>query len=177
MIDLEARVSAAELERLRAALNLSEEACRRAARRAVRKTAQWTMGATARSMSQTLRIEQKMIRARLRTYLRGEGLEQKVWLGLNRLVARRLGTPTRQGSGTRVGRHFFEGAFPIRRYGYGVYRRTTEDRFPLELAKLEIDQAGERALREAGRRAEQRLLQVMQQEMNYELQKLIGRDK
>ncbi|CAM5288921.1 phage tail protein [Eoetvoesiella caeni] len=173
MIDLSMKIPPGELERLTGMFQLSKEACRRAARRAVRKTAKWTEGQAARSMSAQLRVQQKIIRQRLRTYMKGDGLDQKVWLGLNSLAARRLGVPKRRGSGTQVGRHFFDGAFAIQKYGGGVYRRTGQGRFPLELAKMEIDEAGAAALREAANKAEARLMEIMRQELRYEFSKVL----
>lgn len=172
MIDINASLSQADVERLVGMFGLSRDAVRRAARRAVAKAARWTQGQASRAMSAELRIQQRVLRARLRLYRRGEGLEQKVWLGLNAVAAARLGTPKRRAGGTQVGQHFFKDAFPIRRYGGGVYRRLGPDRFPLELAKLEIDEVGAAALREAAQRADERLMQIMQQELRYELSKV-----
>lgn len=171
MISISADLSAAEIEKVMGAMQLSKEAYRRAARRAVAKTAKWTQTQAARTISSQLRIQQKAFRGRLRLYRQGDGLEQKVWMGLNQMAARRLGIPRRSGSGTRVGRHFFDGAFPIQRYGGGVYRRAGKGRFPLELAKLEIDKAGALAMRAAADRAEARLLEIFRQELLYEFSK------
>ena len=173
MIDLSMNIPSEEMDRLLGMFQLSKEACRRAARRAVRKTAKWTEGQAARTMSSQLRIQQKIIRQRLRTYMKGDGLDQKVWLGLNSMAARRLGTPRRRGTGTQVGRHFFDGAFPIQKYGGGVYRRAGKGRFPLELAKMEIDDVGAAALREAANKAEARLMEIMRQELRYEFSKVL----
>ncbi|NYT62366.1 phage tail protein [Alcaligenaceae bacterium] len=173
MMDLAIKIPREDLERLMGMFQISKEACRRAARRAVRKTAKWTEGQAARTMSAQLRVQQKIIRQRLRMYMKGDGLDQKVWLGLNSLAVRRLGIPRRRGTGTQVGRHFFEGAFPIQKYGGGVYRRAGQGRFPLELAKMEIDDAGATALREAANKAEARLMEIMRQELRYELSKVL----
>lgn len=171
MIDLDLRIDQKELDRLLGMFQLSKEASRRAAQRAVQKTAKWCETNARRSVSKELRLAQKSIRGRLRLY-RNDALEQKVWLGLNALAARRLGIPRRSGKGTRVGRHYFEGAFPIKKYGGGVYRRTGSERFPLELAKLNIDETGLSAMRSAAQQAEARLLEMMRRELNYELIKL-----
>lgn len=173
--DLNIALDPREIERLQGMLQLSKEACRRAAKRAVRKAAKWTEGQAARATSNELKLAQRVIRSRLRLYEKGDGLTQKIYLGLNALAAHRLGIPKRQGSGTRVGQHFFEGAFPIARYGGGVYRRQGADRFPLELVKLEISEVGARALRSAAIRAEDRLLTLMRQELNYEFERALQR--
>lgn len=177
MIGMDVHVGSGEIEKLLGMLHVSKEACRRASKRAVRKVAKWTQATAAKTMSAEMRLQQRIMRARLRMYMRGDGMEQKVWLGLNSLAARRLGVPKRQGTGTKVGAHFFDGAFPIWKFGGGVYRRTTSERFPLELAKLEIDEAGAKALQDASRRAEARLLEILRQELNYEFQKSMGRAK
>lgn len=170
MIDLDVRINPGELERVLGMFQLSKEGARRAAKRAVAKTAKWCETNASRSLSKELRVAQKTIRSRLRLYRRAD-LEQKVWMGLNALAARRFGVPRRSGTGTQVGRHFFEGAFPIKKFGGGMYRRTGRGRFPLELAKLEIDESGARALQNAARDAESRMLELMRQELNYELSK------
>lgn len=173
MIEISGEISRKDIERLTKAMGLTENAARTAAKRALLKTAKWTQTRATRALSSEIRIQQKLIRARLRLYRRENGMEQLVWLGLNAFAAKRLGTPRRRGGGTQVGAHFFEGAFPIKRYGGGVYRRTGRERFPLELAKLPIDEEGAAALRQAAQHADDRLLEVMQQEMQYELSKIM----
>ncbi|WP_269497225.1 phage tail protein [Castellaniella sp. S9] len=176
MIEISGEISRKDIDRLIKTLGLTENAARAAAKRALLKTAKWTQTRARRALSNEMRIQQKLLQARLRLYRREGGMEQLVWLGLNAFAAKRLGTPRRRAGGTQVGAHFFEGAFPIKRFGGGVYRRTGRERFPLELAKLPIDEAGAAALRQAAERADERLLEVMRQEMEYELSKII-RDK
>ncbi|MFA5632672.1 MAG: phage tail protein [Porticoccaceae bacterium] len=173
MMQIEAAVSRADVESLISMMGLSKEAAQRAARRAVAKTAKWTQSQAARAMSAELRVQQRILRARLRLYKRGDGMEQKIWLGLNAITANRLGTPRKKSGGTQVGRHFFKDAFPIKRYGGGVYRRKGRERFPLELARLGIDAIGALALREAAQRADDRLLEILQQELRYEFSKVM----
>lgn len=173
MIEISGEISRKDVDNLIRTLGLTESAARAAAKRALLKTAKWTQTRATRALSSEMKLQQKLIRARLRLYRRQSGMEQLVWLGLNAFAAKRLGTPRRRGSGTQVGSHYFEGAFPIKRYGGGVYRRTGPQRFPLELAKLAIDEEGAVALRQAAEHADERLLQIMQQEMQYELSKIM----
>lgn len=172
MIDLKAALSQSDLQRVLGTLNLSESAVRAASRRAVLKTARWAQTQARRSVSAELKIPQSLIRARLRLYRQGDGLEQKVWLGLNAIGAKSLGTPMRRTGGTQVGRHFFKDAFPIARFGNGVYRRTSRERFPLEMVKLDIDEIGAAAMRDTAQRTDERLMQFLQQELRYELTKI-----
>lgn len=167
--DLTQGASDAEVQRLVQLLGLATPAIQRAAKRAVRKAAQRVVMRASQRLAQAFRLQRRRIQARLRLYVHAEGFEQKVWLGLNDMAARSLGTPTRTARGVRVGPHFFEGAFVIRKFGRGVFRREGPDRFPLTLAKLQIDQAGKAALEEAMRGSKNDLIDLLRQEVNFEL--------
>jgi len=172
MMDLKIALSRADIVNVTGALHLSKSAVQAAARRAVRKTARSIQTESSRALSRELRVQQKLIRARLRLYRKGDALAQKVWLGLNAVAVAHLGEPRRAAGGTQVGRHFFKDAFPIARYGNGVYRRTGRERYPLELVKLDIEQTGDAVMRLAATRAEEHLMRFLQQEVRYELSKL-----
>lgn len=172
MIDLKAALSQSDIERIFGALNLAEPAIRTASRRAVLKTARWVQAQTQTTISSELQIEKKLARTRLKLYRKGAGLEQKVWLGLNAIGAKRLGKQERVEGGTQVGQHFFKGAFPIPRFNNGVFRRTGRERFPLETAKLDIEEIGAAALRDIAQRTDERLMHYLQQELRYELTKI-----
>lgn len=169
MNDLTQSASDAEVQRLVKLLGLATPAIQRAAKRAVRKAAQRVVSRASKNLAQQFRLQRRKIQARLRLYVQGEGFEQKVWLGLNDVGARALGTPKREARGVRVGAHFFEGAFVIRKFGRGVYRREGPDRFPLSLAKLQIDQGGKAALEAAMRGSDRALIDLLRQEVNFEL--------
>lgn len=175
MLDLKVELDPRALQRLTDGFALSESAVRGAARRAVAKATKWTQMTASRKISAELRVAQKVMRSRLRTYVKGTGEERKVWLGLNSLAASRLGSPRQTRSGVQVGRHQLPGAFIVRKYGGGVYRRTGAARFPIELVKIPIREEAAQALRAAALDAEARLLVLLRQELNYEFQKLLGR--
>jgi len=147
MMDLKIALSRADIVNVTGALHLSKSAVQAVARRAVRKTARSIQTESSRALSRELRVQQKLIRARLRLYRKGDALAQKVWLGLNAVAVAHLGEPRRVAGGTQVGRHFFKDAFPIARYCNGVYRRTGRERYPLELVKLDIEQTGDAVMR------------------------------
>ena len=177
MVNLDIQVSPRELQRLLAAFNLTEGAVRAAARRAVLKCAKWTQGQASRATAKELRIAQKIVRQRLRLYSKADPLTRKVWLGLNSVAAHRFGRVQKNARGVRVGDRQFDGAFVIQRYGGGVYRRKGRDRFPLELVRVPIDEEGGRALRLAAQAADERLMVLLRQELNYEFQKVLGNAK
>jgi len=177
MMNLQIALSQADIQNVTGALHLSKAAVRAAARRAVQKTARSTQTESRRALSAELRLQQKLIRARLRLYRTDDTLTQKVWLGLNAVAAARLGKPRRVAGGTQVGRYFFKDAFPIARYGNGVYRRTGRGRFPLELVKLDIEQTGNAVMNQAAARAEERLMRFLTQELRYELSKINQRGR
>lgn len=177
MIDLDISLTDDELNKLIAPLNMTREAANAAAKRATRKMAKWTELTALRTMSSQMRIEQKLLRKRFRIYAEKNGLEQKLWIGLNAFAAKRLGKPTKSGSGIKVGTHFFDNAFVIKKYGGGVYQRSSADRYPLELSKIEIDAEAAAAIRSALRGAETRMLELMRQELNFEFSKIISSAK
>ena len=174
MIDLDVRVSPHELQRLLAVYNVTQPACKRAAQRAVNKCAKWVEGQARRAISHELRVAQKVIKGRLRLYIKGDALARKVWLGLNGVAAHKFARVRVNGRGVQVAGRQFDGAFVIRRFGGGVYRRTGQERFPLELIKIPIEDVGDRALRQAAQAAEERLMVLLRQELNYEFQKILG---
>ena len=175
MLDLNIGLDPKALERVMQGFAVSESAARAAARRAVAKTARWTQTTASRQISKELRVAQRFMRSRLRTYVKGEGESRKVWLGLNSVAAQRLGTPRKTRDGVQIGRLQLPGAFVIRKFGGGVYQRTSARRFPLELVKVPIREEGGEAMRAAARNAESRMMVLLRQELNYEFQKVLGR--
>jgi hypothetical protein len=161
-----------ELDLLLGAFQISKQVAKRAAERAVRKAAKWTGGQAAKVTGAELRVQQRFIRQRLRLFRKGDGAEQKIWLGLNAVAVQRLGLARQGPRGVRIGQHFFDKAFIIKKYGGGVYTRPSSDRFPISSVKLEIDEAGERAIRAVAARAEERLLTLLRQELNFELSRI-----
>lgn len=172
MISMRMDINRKELDQLLGAYQISRKATQRAAERAVRKAAKWAGGQAAKITGAELRLQQRLIRQRLRLFRTDNGAEQKVWLGLNAVAVRRLGIARQTGRGVRVGRHFFDKAFVIKKYGGGVYERDSSARFPINLVRLEIDEAGARAMREVADRAETRLLDLLRQELNFELSRV-----
>lgn len=183
---------------------LPPSAMQNAWRRTLRKTANWVKGQTAKAVSKETRIPQKLLRQRLYFFLRSKDTA-KVWLGLNALEADRLGTPRQTRTGVSVGRYRFDSAWIYRskhsdggsersikiRHRDGtvetkkyhssdantgkVFRRVGKARTPYERVKVDWSKAGDAAFRAAAARAEERLMIVLRQEVNYEIQKAIGR--
>lgn len=56
-----------------------------------------------------------------------------------------------------------------------VFKRVGKARTPYERVKFDWSASGEAAFSEAATRAEERLMVVLRQEVNYEIQKAIGR--
>ena len=184
---------------LSALQHLPPSAMRNAWRRTLRKTSVWVKSQTAKLVSKETKIPQKLIRQRLYFFLRNMDTG-KVWLGLNDIEAHRIGTPvqrkrdvyekavgkhsgrtrsfySRTASWIQVGRYRFASAWHMseRDPGGAIYQRTGKDRKPYEMAKVDFGQAGEKAFRAAASRVENRLMIILMQEVNYELQKALGR--
>ena len=126
----------------------------------------------------------------------------KLWFGINPLEASRSGRPRQTKAGVSVGSRRYRGAFFKKVYGNqaDIWIRTASkhfvrtdypdsevtsqtgassgfvgensDRFPLAKAKISLDSV--RPHFEAwSRKADERLLQILRQEMNFELQKFL----
>lgn len=141
------------------------------------------------------------MRQRLRAYpVTGGANSGKLWFGLNAMEASRIGRPRQSRSGVSVAGRRFQGAFFKKVYGNSanVWIRTASkhfdasdypdsdvsgaggvssgwiaehgSRFPLAKAKVSLEQA--RPHFEAWvRKADEQLLHVLQQELNFEVQK------
>ena len=157
----------------------------------------------ARAVGKQERIAVKAVRQRLRSYpIAGGAMRGKLWFGINPLEASRSGRPRQTKAGVSVGSRRYRGAFYKKVYGNqaDIWIRTASkhfvradypdsevtsqtgassgfvgensDRFPLAKAKISLDSV--RPHFEAwSRKADERLLQILRQEMNFELQKYL----
>ena len=155
---------------------LPPAAMQNAWRRTLRKTSNWVKSQTAKAVSKETRIPQKLLRQRLYFFLRSRDTG-KVWLGLNAIEAHRLGKTRQTRKGVTAGRFRFDGAWMMKKAAPDgpVYRRVDKDRLPYEQVTHDWSASGEAAFKEAAARAEERLMVVLRQEVNYEIQKAIGR--
>jgi hypothetical protein len=170
-MNLDVHLDPETLRRTLLLLGNAPQACHRALRRGVAKAAKKLALESGRNVSDALNITRGAMKARLRTYNKGDGVSQKVWLGMNAIAVHRLGKVQQTKAGVQVGSRFFAGAFVIRKYG-GVYRRVGKARFPLELAKLEIEREAFAAMMAAYAQADDYLLKYVAHEIEWELSKL-----
>lgn len=176
-----------------------------AQRRAINKTIRWLLTHISRAVGQQERIAIAAVRQRLRAYPMGANGQGKLWFGLDPIEASRAGRPRQSRGGVSVAGRRYQGAFFKKVYGGqpDIWIRTASkhfkasdypnsdvlggakqfgwisendngSRFPLAKAKISLDDA--RPHFEAWvKRAHQRLLEVMGQELNFELQKYLRR--
>lgn len=186
------------------AAGLPPSAMQNAWRRTLRKTMTWVRSQVAREVSGATKIPQKVIRERLYFFLRS-AVTGKVWLGLNAIEADRLGATRQTRTGVTAGRFRFPGAWVYRsRYSDGgaerrikirrsdgsietkhyyssdanagkVFRRVGRARTPYERVKFDWSQGGEAVFNRVADRARERLMTILEQEVNYEIQKATGR--
>ena len=176
LFNFTAHIDESEVRRVLEAFNLDDAGIQRAVKRAIRKVAKRVKSRVAASTAKEVAIPKRVLDKRLKTYDKPDGLSTKVWLGLNVIPVRYLGNPRQTRSGVRVGRHSFPGAFVMQNLGIQtgrVYRRTTKKKFPLETVSMEIYGHGETAMRREAKAAERYFLDVLTQELNYELQKRV----
>ncbi|MBO1853976.1 phage tail protein [Burkholderia cenocepacia] len=161
---------------LEALAGLPPAAMQAAWRRTLRKTGAWIRSQTAKEVSGATGIQQKLLRQRMYFFMRSLDAG-KVWLGLNPLEAHRLGAVRRTKKGMRAGRSLFEGAWRKTKAqpDGAIYRRTGKARTPFEVVSVEWSQTGDPAFRRAARVCEVRLMTVLRQEVNYEIQKATNR--
>jgi len=183
---------------------LMPKAIKAAQRRAINKTVRWLRTHIARSVSQQERIAVSAVRQRLLAYPMGSNGQGKLWIGLNPIEASRAGRPRQTRSGVSVAGRKYQGAFFRTVYGgkADIWIRTAskhfskddypdsdvsgkggassgwigenDSRFPLAKAKISLDDVRPH-FESWTNKAHQRLLVVMEQELNFELQKHLRR--
>lgn len=161
---------------LEALAGLTPAAMQAAWRRTLRKTGAWIRSRTAKEVGSATGIQQKLLRQRMYFFLRSANTG-KVWLGLNPIEAHRLGAVRRTKKGVRAGKWLFEGAWRKTKVQPDgpIYRRVGKARLPFEVVRVDWSQSGDAAFRRAAQACEARLLTVLRQEVNYEIQKAMNR--
>ncbi|MFG0419665.1 hypothetical protein [Pseudomonas sp. zjy_8] len=183
---------------------LMPKAIKAAERRAINKTIRWLRTHIARSVSQQERIAVTAVRQRLRAFPVASNGQGKLWFGLNPIEASRAGRPRQSRSGVSVAGRSYQGAFFRTVYGNkpDIWIRTASkhfnaddyptsqvsarggagsgwvgengSRFPLAKAKISLEEVRPH-FESWTRKAHQRLLVVMEQELNFELLKYLRR--
>lgn len=171
-----------------------------AQRRAINKTIRWLRTHIARSVGKQERIAIGAVRQRLRAYpVSGGDLRGKLWFGINALEASRTGRARQAGAGVSVAGRRYQGAFLKKVYGRNadIWIRTSskhfnatdypdsaqggrrsgfvaenDNRFPLAKAKVSLEQVRPH-FDTWVKRADERLLEILTQELNFELQKYL----
>ncbi|MBV4492245.1 hypothetical protein [Pseudomonas oryzicola] len=175
-----------------------------AQRRAVNKVLRWLRTHIARDVGRQERIAITAVRQRLKAFPVSSNGQGRLWFGINPIEASRAGRPRQSRTGVSVAGRRYQGAFFKRVYGGNpdIWIRTAskhfdakdypdsevsgrggrrtgwvaenDSRFPLAKAKISLEEV--RPHFEAWtNRAHERLLVVMEQELNFELQKYLRR--
>lgn len=193
--------SAADLEAFKDFASLVPKAAAAAQRRAINKTLRWLRTHIARAVSQQERIAVAAVRQRLRAYpVSGGAMRGKLWFGLDAISASRIGRARQSRTGVSVAGRRYAGAFYKTVYGGSpdIWIRTASKhfsdenysesqqgkrrtgfveegggRFPLAKAKVSLEKARPH-FDNWIKRADERLLEILKQEFNFELQKYLG---
>jgi len=183
---------------------LVPKAAHAAQRRAINKTLRWLRTHVAREVGRQERIAIAAVRQRLRAFPVSSSGQGKLWFGINPIEASRAGRPRQSRTGVSVAGRKYQGAFFKTVYGGkpDIWIRTAskhfdadsypdsevsggggrrsgwisenDSRFPLAKAKISLEDV--RPHFEAWTsRAHERLVVVMGQELNFELQKYLRR--
>ena len=171
-----------------------------AQRRAINKTLGWLRTHIARAVGKQERIAIGAVRQRLRAYpVSGGAMRGKLWFGVNAIEASRIGRARQSRTGVSVAGRRYQGAFFKQVYGSSpdIWIRTSskhfnatdypgstqgrrssgfiaegDNRFPLAKAKVSLDQVRPH-FDSWVKRADERLLEILEQELNFELQKYL----
>ncbi|MNV17727.1 hypothetical protein D3C71_1085230 [compost metagenome] len=201
MISIQASI--ADLQAFENFASLVPKAAAAAQRRAINKTLGWLRTHIARAVSRQERIAVAAVRQRLRAYpVTGGATSGKLWFGLNAIESSRIGRARQSGRGVSVAGRRYQGAFLKQVYGNkpDIWIRTASkhfnaddypdstvssgggassgwvaengNRFPLAKAKVSLEQARPH-FDEWVKRANSRLLEILKQEFNFELQKYL----
>lgn len=192
--------SAVHVQALKEFGELVPKAAAAAQRRAINKTIRWLRTHIARAVGKQERIAIGTVRQRLRAYpVTGGDMRGKLWFGINAIEASRTGRARQTGAGVSVAGRRYKGAFFKKVYGSNadIWIRTSskhfnstdypdaaqggrrsgfveenDNRFPLAKAKVSLEQV--RPHFDAWvKRADERLLEILTQELNFELQKYL----
>lgn len=192
--------SAVNVQALKEFGDMVPEAAAAAQRRAINKTIRWLRTHIARAVGKQERIAIGAVRQRLRAYpVTGGDMRGKLWFGINAIEASRVGRARQTGAGVSVAGRRYQGAFYKKVYGSNadIWIRTSskhfnttdysdaaqggrrsgfveesDNRFPLAKAKVSLQQV--RPHFDAWvKRADERLLEILTQELNFELQKYL----
>lgn len=194
--------SAVHSQALREFGQLVPKAAAAAQRRAINKTLGWLRTHIARAVGKQERIAIGTVRQRLRAYpVSGGAMRGKLWFGVNAIEASRIGRPRQSRIGVSVAGRRYQGAFFKQVYGSSpdIWIRTSskhfnatdypgstqgrrssgfvaesDNRFPLAKAKVSLDQVRPH-FENWVKRADERLLEILKQELNFELQKYLKR--
>ncbi|OKP74838.1 hypothetical protein BTR19_01015 [Pseudomonas fluorescens] len=192
--------SAVHSQALREFGQLVPKAAAAAQRRAINKTLGWLRTHIARAVGKQERIAIGTVRQRLRAYpVSGGTMRGKLWFGVNAIEASRIGRPRQSRTGVSVAGRRYQGAFFKQVYGSSpdIWIRTSskhfnatdypgstqgrsssgfvaesDNRFPLAKAKVSLDQVRPH-FESWVKRADERLLEILKQELNFELQKYL----
>lgn len=115
----------------------------RAVNRAATLTNRWLRAVTMAELGYELNIDNKALRSRFRHYKNGR--ISKLWIGLNEIGVHRMGKPTQNKRGVRVGSQFYEGAFisPMESDELLVFRRTGKHRSSIKMVTIDISDEAE----------------------------------
>ncbi|UVL73867.1 hypothetical protein [Pseudomonas protegens] len=182
---------------------LVPKAAAAAHRRAINKTLRWLRTHIARAVGSKERIAVAAVRQRLRAYPINSNGQGKLWFGINPIESSRIGRVRQNRSGVSVAGRRYQGAFFKKVYGGqdDIWIRTgsklfdpkdypetrlgkrrsgfineNDNRFPLAKAKVSLDDVRP-TFEEWVKRADQRLLEILEQELNFELQKFMRGNK
>lgn len=146
---IELNLEAQGIQRLISDLQATPGQVNQALNSTLRKMASWLRTRSVRGLSSELKVQQKLVRRRLRTFRlqrTRNGANVRIWYGLDPISVTYQNMRAKQDStGVRAGQHRFPGAFMGPRPGVtstklrgGAFKRRGRSRLPIDRQRLEI---------------------------------------
>ncbi|WP_035216172.1 hypothetical protein [Desulfobulbus elongatus] len=154
---------------------LKPERLRRAAQRAAKRTRDWLLTQLRRELAAATKVPQLVFKSRFRKGSQGgddPGGSAILWIGVNPVVASKIGPGVMTAKGVRVGRRTFDHAFlavmPTTDH-QGIFMRRGAGRLPIVKVVLPIDAEAWDLLSKYEAAAGRMFGQRLEHEINFEL--------
>lgn len=180
MSSIDISINASRIQALVDMLEASEGQAVAAFKSTMGKMARWVRTQSVRGLSKKLKLQQNILRKRLRTYrFLGASTsmrmgEMKVWYGLNDIPLARL-NPVQTGDGVRaMGGRFVKSAFILDRNGRKeVVKRASNARLPIEVQYAKISNEATTYIEDfvlVSQEFERRFFEIFEHELRWRMQ-------
>lgn len=170
-------IKTSDIERLIKDLDVDEKETIKALKMALRQTSTALKTLSLRELSKASGIQQKILRPRIKTSVREQGLSAVIWYGLNPVGLIRL-NPRQNKSGVQAGKIFRKSAFLVSiksktgNLKQQVFRRLSDKRLPIEKQTVDVERIASRLVEDIiEKNYFEILFKKMEQQLKWEISK------